>query len=94
MKITINGFVNCTQYTWDKTPRFGFSMYKPHDGDTNTVIVMPHSFEIEVPDDFNPLPGQVAALEVQQAKLKQACYDSVMKIEKQINSLLTIEKAA
>ena len=91
MKVTINGFVTCIKYSWEKHNRYSFSVYEPTDDDPYSVIVMPHSFEIEVPDNFSPVLGQVAALNAQKERLNKEFADSVMKINQQINSLLAIE---
>jgi hypothetical protein len=51
---------------------------------------MEHEFEVEVPDNFDPRPGQVAALEAKKKEIQAEFAAKVKQIEDQINSLLAI----
>jgi hypothetical protein len=90
MKITIKGYVTCTQYQWDVKPTFSFYGFDPTEYDKSTVKVMEHEFEVEVPDNFDPRPGQVAALEAKKKEIQAEFAAKVKQIEDQINSLLAI----
>lgn len=90
MKVTIKGYVTCTQYGWDDKPTFSFYGFDPTGYDTSTVKVMEHEFEVEVPDDFDPRPGQVAALKAQKEQIQAEFAAKVKQIDDQINSLLAI----
>lgn len=90
MKVTIKGFVTCTQYDWDDKPAFSFYSFDPTDYDSSTVKVMAHEFEVEVPDNFDPRPGQVAALKAKKEKVQAEFAAKVKEIDDRINSLLAI----
>jgi hypothetical protein len=90
MKVTIKGYITCTQYAWDDKPTFSFYSFDPTSYDSSTVKVMEHEFEVEVPDNFDPRPGQVAALEAKKKEIQAEFAAKVKQIEDQINSLLAI----
>jgi hypothetical protein len=90
MKVTIKGYVTCTQYQWDDKPVFSFYCFDPTSYDASTVKVMTHEFEVEVPDNFDPRPGQVAALEAKKKEMQAEFSRRVMEIDEKINSLLAI----
>jgi hypothetical protein len=94
MKVTVKGFV-----FWNKGYQEGgvFELL-PWDcrkwGETNNdgrVFVKEHTTEIEVPDDFDPRPQQVAALEAEKQKARADFQRRVTEIDRQIQSLLAIE---
>jgi len=60
-------------------------------GGTETVVLMEHSFYVEVPDNFDPRPGQVAALKAKKEKVQAEFSKRVMELDEQINSLLALE---
>ena len=66
MKATIKGHITHTKYAWDDKPTFSFYTFDA--SDEHTVNVMEHEFEIEVPDDFDPRPGKIAALKEKKEK--------------------------
>jgi hypothetical protein len=90
MKITIKGYVTCTQYTWDDKPTYSFYGFDPTGYDSSTVKVMEHEFEVEVPDNFDPRPGQVAALEAKKEEMRADFAKRVKDIDDKINSLMAI----
>lgn len=90
MKVTIKGYITCTQYAWDSKQTYSFYSFDPTTYDSSTVKVMEHEFEVEVPDNFDPRPGQVATLEAKKKEIKAEFAAKVKQIEDQINSLLAI----
>lgn len=62
--------------------------------DPETVKVMDHALEVEVPDDFDPRPGMLANLRDQKRAVEAECAAKVMVIENKIQNLLAIEHAA
>ena len=94
MKVTVKGFV-----FWKKDYREkGVFELLPWDcrewGETNSdgrVFVKEHTTEIEVPDDFDPRPQQVAALEAEKQKARAEFQARVTEIDRKIQSLLAIE---
>ena len=94
MKVTVKGFV-----FWKKGyQEEGVFELLPWDcrelDETNRsgrVFVKEHTTEIEVPDDFDPRPLQVAALEAEKQKARAEFHARVTEIDQQIQNLLTIE---
>jgi len=88
MKVTITGYIVATQYSWESKPSFTFQWYEPKQKDT--VVVCPHSFEVDVPDNFDMRPGLVANLERERQKLREEFGLRIVEIEKQISELTAI----
>lgn len=92
-KHTIKGFVHYCKDAWDEHATyeiFPFNMSE-HGG---RVVVGEREFEIEVPDDFNPTPLQVAALEEQKRQLRLRLAKELASIDEQISKLTCIEHTA
>lgn len=53
--------------------------------------VMPHSFDIEIPDDFNVVAWKVGALETQKEKLREEFNRRVAQINEEISKLQCLE---
>jgi len=60
----------------------------------NRVYVGPQQVTVEVPDDFNPIPQQVAALEKEKADALAKYHASVSIINERLSKLLAIEHTA
>ena len=87
MKHTMKGYIVCSE-TWDDKLEFDFFSFEPTSGLYS--IVMEHSFEVEIPDDFDPRPGKIAALKAEKEKLQAEFAKRVMEIDEKINRLLAI----
>ena len=91
-KHIVKGYITSTQGKYQIEPEIRFQMYKPSaDYSPDTVIVAEHQIEVEVPDDFDPRPGQIAALKEKKKLMEAQFAASVKVINDQINSLLAIE---
>ena len=88
----IDGFITYREgYSWEGGPRISFSVFDPKEYDSSsTVTVRPHSFEVEIPDNFDPRPEQVAALEAQKKKVRAEFAKKITDLEMQISKLLAI----
>ena len=94
MKITVKGFV-----FWKKGyQEEGVFELLPWDcrewGEDNNggrVFVKEHTTEVEIPDDFDPRPHQVAAFIAEKQKARADFLKRVTEIDRQIQSLLAIE---
>ena len=64
------------------------------DAQSGLVFVKEHTTTVEVPDDFDPRPQQVAALEAEKQKARAEFQKRITEIDRQIQSLLAIEGAA
>lgn len=92
--ITINGGI----YLDTKHDKYSGALYKFIGGTASSwdkyMLVMPYSFTVELPADFDPRTEQVKALEAQKADLHAKFALAVTEINARINSLLAIEGAA
>ena len=95
MLIDLKGFVFCRVFgdqtefellPWDCRTWDALSV----DG---RVFVKEHLTTVEVPDDFDPRPQQVAALEAEKQKARAEFQARITEIDRQIQSLLAIEGA-
>lgn len=69
---------------------FNFTGYEPS-GDSQSTVVRPHTFTVEVPADFDPRPGMVKALEEKKRKAHAEFSALVAQIDRQISELQAIE---
>ncbi len=93
-KHLIKGFV-----VWEKwkdssndTAVYKFQHYKPSGNSEcwDTVLVGEHQFEVEVPDDFNPIPLQVSLLEERKKALRLKLAQELRLIDEEISKLTCI----
>ena len=73
MKKTIKGFITykAPELWRGDGPTINFQTLKPENHPeiwTDTVTVSEHSFEVEVPDDFDPRAGLITAIKAKQKK--------------------------
>jgi len=90
MKVTIEGFIYHKQHKWDKEPTYEFVSF-PNWADEFRVQIMPHSFEVEIPDDFDPTPKKIATLRAEKQRTQAEAHVKAENIEAQIQELLCIE---
>ena len=97
MKVQIDAFVCYDKpHAWDEDKHgFGIQMYDPSDvNSTRNVLVFPKTFEVEVPDNFDPRQQLVKQLEAEKEKARKEFANTVMRIDRQINELLALEHTA
>ena len=96
MKIELKGYLFCR--TSGGKPEFELLPWDCRTWDAASVdglvFVTEHTTTIEVPDDFDPRPQQVAALEAEKQKARAEFQKRITDIDRQIQSLLAIEGAA
>jgi len=85
MKIKLDGFIVWKKYDYEKEGTFYFRSGEMED--RGYVTVMPYSMEVEVPDNFNPVPKQVAILEKQKAKVRADFNQRIAELNDQIGKL-------
>ena len=91
MKRTINGFITWSHRSYTMQPIINFVQFDPRLSDwCHDIVVREHSIEIEVRDDFDPVPVQVAALQAEKKKIKADFSKRVMEIDREIGKLLAI----
>ena len=88
MKVTIKGFVH---YKKEEHVDWGDYRIFPYQTDYDgAVYIVPCSLEVEIPDDFNPIQHQVAALEKEKRELQAKFAKDLMNIEESISRLTCI----
>jgi hypothetical protein len=87
VKHLIKGFVHCQQ-GYDKTLQFSFfgCDMSPY----GYAIVEPHEIEVDVPDDFTPVPQMIAALRSKKEEALQKLAKELMDYDDEISKLLAI----
>ena len=96
MKTVIKGFIIQQQYSWQEKATITFTT---HDyiaapiniGHQITAVICEHEFEVETPDDFDPRPQQVAALQAAKQKVRAEFAARIDEIERQISELTCLE---
>lgn len=93
---TITGWILLQVFPahWN-TPSRPFFQSRTYDGQEpyladDTVLVGEHSFEIGVPDNFNPVPQQVVHLAKAIAHVQAQAHENVRQLEEKIQNLLAI----
>lgn len=94
---TIKGYITWREApSWavDRGPEIDFLTYDPRTIEVSSrprVVVAEHTIEVEVPDDFDPRPEQIARLKAQKAELRAKFSAAVQELDDRINSLLALE---
>jgi len=89
-KHTIKGFITLDGAYGARTVRF--SMYRPSPKySPHEVVVSEHSIEIEIPDDFDPVPQMVASLEEKKRLARIELAKELAVIDDQIKQLTCID---
>ena len=89
-KHTIEGFITYNKFEWNDAAVISFCTWNPSE-DEETAIVGKHSFEVEVPDDFNPIPQQVAALEEKKRLARIKLAEELAELDEKMSKLLCLE---
>lgn len=95
MKHTVSGYVTYkAPEEWETSPRIGFVDFKINDNNSVWgVIVAPLDIEVEVPDNFDPRPKMVAALDAKIEETRAAFAARITELQEQRNRLLALEAA-
>ncbi|WP_175682672.1 hypothetical protein [Burkholderia cenocepacia] len=93
MKVHIKGSI-FAQRLHNGTLMFSFAEYDVSKYDEKVVMVVPHEFDVEVPDDIDLRSGLVANLERKKKEIQAEFNARVIDLNAQIQSLLAIENGA
>lgn len=93
MKIKTIAYIHFTKYSWEEQGEFGVDSTKLDDNEYHT-FVGEQEVEIEVPDNYDPRPQKIAALEKQKQKVMADYQKSVTEINHRISKLLALELTA
>ncbi len=96
MKTVIKGFIVLQKWRWEEKGEITFRTYDPRlstEIETHRVVavIQEHEFEVETPDNFDPRPQQVQALEKERQKLRADFAKRCAEIERQISELTCLE---
>lgn len=93
MKVTIKGFITLLNPKHAYCGSYDFLLYDITGASfaDGRVMIMPHTIEVDIPDDFDPRPHQIAALQADRTKLQAAFSARVTEIERQISELTCLE---
>ncbi len=92
MKHLIRGYIVCKKSPWDTVAEYSFQTFDVHpEYQGDTVVVREHSFEVDVPDDFDPRPGMIEQLREKEAKARADFQKTITDIHRQISELQAIE---
>jgi hypothetical protein len=90
-KHIVKGYVTHEQTPYQSKPTISFYNFKPSAEYFQYVtIIREHEIEVEVPDDFNPTPQMVAALEEQKRQLRLKLASDLATIDDRISKLSAI----
>jgi hypothetical protein len=94
MRTTINQYVFMS---YEYLPDYSKKMWVPDlwsvrvaDAEDRIFIGM-QDIEVEIPDDFNPVPQQVAAIKMEQAAALAEYQDKVATLQERLSKLLALE---
>lgn len=91
-KHTQRFYVYHTKYSWDDSGKtHGTLLYSDTCTDHEHTLVGPLDVEYEIPDDFDPRPSQLAALQAKKQQIRAEFAKAVKDLDDQIASLLAIE---
>lgn len=88
--VTITGFVHEQDYgDGEKVYRF----WPAEMSDRYNTVVGPAAFTYDIPDDWDPRPAKIAALEELRRKVRAEFAAKITEIEGEISKLLSLEMA-
>jgi hypothetical protein len=92
VKHIVKGFVHYSKEDWED--RATYEVY-PFDMSAHggRALIGEQQFEIDVPDDFNPIPQMVAALEEQKRVKRLKLAEDLANLDAQISRLTCIENS-
>ena len=99
MKITINGCLRRSDYSWSDKPIYDFvKIYEDDEPPADTaecVMIQRHVLEVEIPDNFDPTSQKIAALNKRKADIEAQAQKELLKVQEKISKLqaLTYEGA-
>lgn len=90
-KHTINGFLVWEKWDWEEKASIRFAHYEPGPrtdvSSADRILIQPHSFEAEVPDNFDPTAAIISSLEEQKRLLRLRLAAELAEIDTRISKL-------
>lgn len=91
MKTTVKAYLHWHKYDWQDEATYQLDCADMTKVSPDYVLVREMFIEVEVPDNFDPTPKQIAALREKKQEILAAAHVQAENIEGQIQSLLSIE---
>lgn len=94
MKKLVAGFIHAKhKESWDnESEEYKFSWHSLKDMSIcNYIYVMPHELEIDIPDDFNPIPDEIENYRKEQTRIRAEAEQKINMLEDQIGKLSCLE---
>lgn len=93
MKVQIKGFI-FARPDYHGELVYSFADYDRSQFDNGLVKVREHTFEADVPDEFDPRPGMIDNLKREKQRVLAECAAQVTELDGRIQSLQAIENGA
>jgi hypothetical protein len=94
MKQLIKGYVYYVKYDFMDEAHLNFATSASMgDSSPDWVLVGPHEFWVEAPDDFNPIPQQLAAIEKAKQEAHAEYHAKVVELNDRASKLLCLENS-
>lgn len=90
-KHKVNGFVTWEHADYMTEPEVSFRTYRPDPKCSGAVVVTELEIEVEVPDNFDPVPKQIEVLREKRNEVSREFTQALSMIDSQIGKLLAIE---
>lgn len=92
MKVTIKGFLCYSKWAWNDVPTYELWPFDASKtGDGHRALIREQYFEVDIPDDFDPRPQQIAVLKAKKQEILAEAHVKATNIDEQISRLLCIE---
>ena len=89
MKIEITGHIHWRKARYQKEEEYQF--FQTDMSQYGYVVVCPTTLELEIPDDFDPVKGQVEVLKKERARIHAEFQSRVNEIDDALSKLLCLE---
>jgi hypothetical protein len=93
MKVKTTLYIYLTQYDWEDQPRYDAFTFESTGFNYQTFICK-QEVELEIPDNFDPRPQKIAALEDKKLKVMAEHENTIKKINDRISKLKALEYRA
>jgi len=90
MKVTVKGFLHWRKYEWETAPTY-LLLSHHSTNDPDYAYISDHEFEVEIPDDFDPIPVKIGILRKEKQRIQAEAHVKAENIKQQIQELLCIE---
>lgn len=95
MKKQIPGYVVYrTADYYDDDERIHWTRYDPRNTDSKNILIAEQAIEVDVPDNYDPRPAQVALLIAKKEEARKQFAALCTEIDRRINQLLALEMTA